>query len=387
VKSPVRVKSPVPVSRPMPDCCIIGGGIVGLSIARELAGRGATVRVLARDQDRSTSSWAAAGIFPPAPRHARETPGETLTGWSDELHRLWARDLLDETGIDNGLVTCGGLHVAGDATRLTSLEVIGASWRDRNTRCELLTAAGVTEVEPGLADAVRRGVIVGGIYLPEETQIRTPRHLEAVRRSCETRGVVIVDGSDVTTAAGNRETVQADAYCLAAGAWSGGLAAQLDLALETKPVRGQIALLRFPRPILTRVINMGVDYLLPRPDGRLLVGSTLEDAGFDGSTTAAAIERLREVATTLLGDISAASLEQVWAGLRPGSSDGLPSIGRLPGCRNGFVAAGHFRAGLHQSTGTAVLIADLITGKEPTIDLAAFAPDRPRTTRDPLMPP
>ncbi|MDA1039983.1 MAG: FAD-dependent oxidoreductase [Planctomycetota bacterium] len=386
----------------MPDCCIIGGGIVGLSIARELAGRGATVRVVARDQDRSTSSWAAAGIFPPAPRHAGETPGETLTGWSDELHRLWARDLLDETGIDNGLVTCGGLHVAGDAARLTALDAIGASWRDRNARCELLTAAGAMEVEPGLADAVRRGVIVGGIYLPEETQIRTPRHLEAVRRSCENRGVAIMDGSDVTairvtdgqingievtTAAGNRETVQADAYCLAAGAWSGGLAAQLDLALETKPVRGQIALLRFPRPILTRVINMGVDYLLPRPDGRLLVGSTLEDAGFDGSTTAAAIDRLRTVATTLLGDISAASLEQVWAGLRPGSSDGLPSIGRLPGCHNGFVAAGHFRAGLHQSTGTAVLIADLITGKEPTIDLAAFAPDRPRTTRDPLMPP
>lgn len=196
-----------------------------------------------------------------------------------------------------------------------------------------------------------------------------------------------IKGVEITTASGNRETVSAGAYCLAAGAWSGGLAAQLDLALETKPVRGQIALLRFPRPVLTRVINRDVDYLLPRPDGRLLVGSTLEDAGFDGSTTAEAIDRLRDVATTLLGDISTASLEHVWAGLRPGSRDGLPSIGRLPGCDNGFVAAGHFRAGLHQSTGTAVLIADLVTGKEPAIDLAAFTPDRPRTTRDPLMPP
>ena len=386
----------------MPDCCIIGGGVIGLSIARELAGRGAKVCVLSQHGERSTASWAAAGIFPPAPRHARETPAEALTGWSDELHRHWSRELLDETGIDNGLVTCGGLHVAGDDDRLSALEAMATSWRDRNACCEMLGASSVPDVEPGLRDAVRRGAIVGGMFLPDETQIRPPRHLAAVRRSCHKRGVTISDGAtvtaisvtdgfiegvEVTTAAGNRETVRADAYCLAAGAWAGGLAAHLNLQFETRPVRGQIALLRFPRPVLSRVINMGVDYLLPRADGRLLVGSTLEDAGFDGTTTTEAIERLRAVAANLLGDISSASLEQVWAGLRPGSIDGLPSIGRIPGYRNGFVAAGHFRAGLHQSPGTAVLMADLITGRQPAIDLAAFAPDRKRTGRDPLMPP
>jgi glycine oxidase len=386
----------------MPDCCIIGGGVIGLSIARELAGRGATVCVLTRHGERSTASWAAAGIFPPAPRHARETPAEALTGWSDELHRRWSRELLDETGIDNGLVTCGGLHVAGDGARLSALEAMATSWRDRNAYCEMLGASSVPDVEPGLRDAVQRGVIVGGMFLPDETQIRPPRHLAAVRRSCHKRGVTILDGAnvtaisvtdgriegvEVTTAAGSRETVRADAYCLAAGAWAGGLTAHLNFEFETRPVRGQIALLRFPRPVLSRVINMGVDYLLPRADGRLLVGSTLEDAGFDGTTTTEAIERLRAVAANLLGDISPASLEQVWAGLRPGSIDGLPSIGRLPGYRNGFVAAGHFRAGLHQSPGTAVLMADLITGRQPAIDLAAFAPDRKRTGRDPLMPP
>lgn len=390
------------MSRPMPDCCIIGGGVIGLSIARELAGRGATVCVLTRHGERSTSSWAAAGIFPPAPRHPRETPAEALTGWSDELHRRWSRELLDETGIDNGLLTCGGLHIAGDDTRLSALEAMATSYRDRNARCEVLGAASVPDVEPGLQDAVWRGVVLGGIFLPEETQIRPPRHLAAVRRSCHQRGVTIMDGANVTaisatdgriegvkvtTAAGKCETVRADSYCLAAGAWAGGLTAHLNFELETRPVRGQIALLRFPRPVLSRVINMGIDYLVPRADGRLLVGSTLEDAGFDGSTTTEAIARLRGVAATLLGDLAQASLEQVWAGLRPGSIDGLPSIGRLPGYRNGFVAAGHFRAGLHQSPGTAVLMADLITGRKPAIDLAAFAPDRKRNGRDPLMPP
>lgn len=388
--------------RSMPDCCIIGGGIVGLSIARELAGRGVKVRVLAREHDRGTSSWAAAGIFPPAPRHARETPGETLTAWSDELHRVWSAELRDETGIDNGLDACGGLHIAGDAAHLAELEARAVSWRDRNARCELLDARGVVAVEPGLEDAVRRGVVVAGMFLPDETQIRSSRHLEAVRQSCIRRGVEISGGVtvtaiatakdriehvEITSADGGPETVSAAAYCLAAGAWSGKLVAQLELPLETKPVRGQIALLKFPRPVLRRVINMGIDYLLSRPDGRLLVGSTLEDAGFDGTTTPDAIDRLQRVAALLLGDMSAANLEQVWAGLRPGSIDGLPSIGRLPGYRNGLIASGHFRAGLHQSTGTAVAIADLVTGQQPPIDLGAFAADRIRTARDPLMPP
>ena len=95
----------------MTDCCIIGGGIIGLSIARELAGRGRSVRLLARERRHDTASWAAAGIFPPAPEHAGDSPNEALTAWSDRLHRDWARQLLDETGIDNGLRPCGGLHI------------------------------------------------------------------------------------------------------------------------------------------------------------------------------------------------------------------------------------------------------------------------------------
>lgn len=99
----------------MTDCCIIGGGIIGLSVARELAGRGHSVRVLARDESRLTSSWAAAGIFPPAPDWPGATPNARLTAFSDRLHREWAAELLAETGIDNELQACGGLHLARDA--------------------------------------------------------------------------------------------------------------------------------------------------------------------------------------------------------------------------------------------------------------------------------
>jgi glycine oxidase len=380
----------------MHDCCIIGGGIIGLSIAREVAGRGLRVLLVTRDAPRQTASWAAAGIFPPAPRFAGADAGALLTAWSDELHRTWAAELRDETGIDTGLAACGGLHLAVDEEQLSRLEAEMAAWRAKGARCEQLDARQLPAVEPGLRAAVERGLIHGAYVLPDETQIRPPRHLEAVARSCVLRGVEIMHGAaveavdtrdgmveriDVVRSDGIRTPVHAGAYVLAAGAWSGNLAHRLGHGLETRPIRGQIALYRFPSPPLERVVNLGLEYLVPRPDGRLLVGSTLEDVGFDAVTSTAGLERLAEVAGLLLGDLSTAVRERAWAGLRPGSADGLPTIGRLASCGNAFIAAGHFRAGLHQSTGTAVLIADLIKGRQPTIDIAAFAPDRHSLTR------
>jgi glycine oxidase len=376
------------------DCCIIGGGIVGLSIARELAGRGRSVRVLAREGGRDTASWAAAGIFPPAPEPGpdRDDPNAALTALSDRLHRRWAEELRSETGIDNELSACGGLHLTADETGLARLEAAADSWRKRRARCEWLAAADVARLEPALGGAVAAGRIAGGFLLPDEMRIRSPRHLEALHRSCVARGVMLshdctvaeivvaagrVAGLEVRSPAGT-ETVTAERYVLAAGAWSGPLAERLGLAIDTRPIRGQIALVRLPRQILSRVVNRGFDYLVPREDGRILAGSTLEDVGFDRSTRPADIDRLLTVAADLLGDLSVATVEATWAGLRPGSADGLPLIGPAPACDNAFVAAGHFRAGLHQSTGTAVIVADLVEGRVPPLDITPFAPGRPR---------
>jgi glycine oxidase len=237
---------------------------------------------------------------------------------------------------------------------------------------------------------VQRGVVTGGFCRPDALQIRPPRHLEALERSCRARGVDVVHDAIVrgigvhegrVTAAtatidGRDETVRAGAWVLAAGAWTQGLGAALGLTVETRPIRGQIVQLRMAEPWLVRVVNRGLDYLVPREDGTLLAGSTLEDVGFDASTDAAALARIVELARELLGDLVATTPEKSWAGLRPGTVDGLPTIGAAPACDNAFVAAGHFRAGLHQSTGTAVLIADLVEGRPPTIDVAAFAPLR-----------
>jgi glycine oxidase len=375
----------------MTDCCIIGAGIVGLSIARELAGRGLSVRVLSRESGRDTASWAAAGIFPPAPEHPAATVNERLTIASDRLHRTWAEELREETGIDNELQRCGGLHLAADERAAARLREAETSWIAKGATCERLTAGDVATHEPVLQAAVEQGRIIGGLLLPDEMRIRPPRHLEALRESCRLRGVEITPAAEVRSinvrdgrieslgiavGAATAEAVRADRYCLAAGAWSGHLAEALGLHIDTRPIRGQIALLRLPEQVLARVVNVGLDYLVPRTDGRLLVGSTIEDAGFEKVTTPRTIARLLAFAHHLMGPLPAAVVEQSWAGLRPGSVDGLPFIGPAPACSNAFVATGHFRAGLHQSTGTAMLLADLMTGRTPALDPRPFAPGR-----------
>ena len=373
----------------MTDCVIIGGGVIGLSIARELAGRGARVQLLSRAVGRDTASWAAAGIFPPVPAGADASPGDRLTAWSDALHRTWAEELRAETGIDNELRRCGGLHVAASEGGLERLAMAADSWRRRGARCSWLTATDILAHEPALAPAVAGGGVRAGFLLPDEISLRPPRHLEALAASCRRRGVTIataqvgdiqVRGGTVAGVVTELGVVRGGAYCLATGAWSGSFAAPLGLAIETRPIRGQIVLLRLAHRILGRVVNFGIDYLVPRDDGRLLVGSTIEDAGFAATTTPEAVDRLLGVARRLLGSLPGAVVEQAWAGLRPGSTDGLPTLGRIPRLANAFVATGHFRAGLHQSTGTAVLLADLITGSRPSIDPAPFSPTRPVDT-------
>lgn len=372
----------------MHDIGIVGGGIIGLSLARELAGRGLRVRLLTREHGASTTSWAAAGIFPPAPLWHDCPPSDALTAWSDRLHREWSRELLEETGIDNGLLPCGGLHLARSAEGMAALGEEHDRWRSRGAEAERLDRGALFDLEPALARGRDSGAILGAMLLPGEMQIRPSRHLDALEASCRKRGVTIeeadarglvVEGRSlerVVTATGE---VRAGTWILAAGAWTGGLLRTLGLELDTRPIRGQIVLMRLAAPPLGRIVNRGLEYVVPRPDGRLLVGSTIEDAGFAPVTTPGTVAALEGVAASLLGDlVQGATVERTWAGLRPGSIDGAPTIGRIPGLDNALVSAGHLRAGLHQSTGSAVMLADLLTGRPSHLDMAPFAPDRVR---------
>ena len=171
-------------------------------------------------------------------------------------------------------------------------------------------------------------------------------------------------------------TIQADKFCLAAGCWSGQLAASLEVKLPVRPIRGQIVLLRGKPELLRRVVNLGARYLTPRRDGRLLVGATQEDVGFLKENTDDATTELLRFAESIAPEIAKLPLETCWSGLRPSTVDGLPYLGRLPNFKNGWLATGHFRAGLQISPATAVVMRELMLEQAPTIDVAALGIER-----------
>lgn len=375
------------------DVLIVGGGVIGLSLAYELAGQGVGVRLLEQGQCGREASWAGAGILPPGNFEAAATPESQLRSLSCQRWPSLTQRLREETGIDNGFVTCGGLEVRGPLTEDScppedahpgetgSLRDEADQWQREGVAVSLLTAEQLREKEPALSET-----ITAGYHLPQLAQVRNPRHLKALLAACAARGVELCSGEAVETLqrAGNRITAvqtatgtfSAGRVCLCGGAWSARLLRPFLPELPLVPVRGQIVLLAVPRPLFRHVIQAGPRYLVPRPDGRVLIGSTEEWVGFDKRNTAAAVAELLAFGTRLIPRLAGATLERTWAGLRPRTADGLPCLGRVGEVENLYVAAGHFRAGLQMSPGTAVVMSEQILGRETSIDLSPFAPDR-----------
>lgn len=367
----------------MTRCLIVGGGVVGLSLAYDLAQHGLHVRVIERGEPGREASWAGAGILPPAPARPLD-PLEQLAALSNQLHLEWSRELWEQTHIDNGFRRCGAVYVARSEADAGRLQAFAAECAARGIAVERLDTQALAHWEPALLPGKPP---LAACYLPEECQLRNPRHLKALLAGCLRRGVEIsrgvaaddfeLRGGRVVAVRTSVGTLAADVVCVTTGAWTGPLAARLGLHAAIRPIRGQIALLASSQGIVSRIVNEGSRYLVPRPDGRLLVGSTEEDVGFDRSTTAGGVAGLLEFALGLVPGLAGAQLERSWAGLRPSTVDGLPYLGRVPELENAFIAAGHFRGGLQLSTGTAVAMSQLIRGERPLVDLSPYRVDRP----------
>jgi glycine oxidase len=360
------------------DILILGGGVIGLTTAYFLARDGVRVEVLDRGDFGQEASWAGAGILPPGdPAHAR-TPFDQLRAHSAALFPTLSAELRERTGIDNGHLRCGGLEFPGENEAAAEQE-----WRGEGIAVERLDADALRRLEPALSPSL------GPAYhLPGMGQLRNPRHLKALLAGCAGWGVRLRPGcpahgfeqrggriSAVRTAEGRLE---AGRYLVATGAWTDPLLEPLGWRPGIRPVRGQIALLNTGVPLFRRVLLWGPRYLVPRPDGRVLIGSTEEDAGFVKRTTAAAIAELLELAGRLVPGLAQAHLERCWAGLRPGSPDGLPYLGAVPGFENLFLAAGHFRAGIQLSPGTGLVMRELLLDQPTTVPLEPFRLDRPQ---------
>ncbi len=359
-----------------PDVLLIGGGVIGLTAAHYLAEAGLSVTILDRTDLGQQASWAGAGILSPAlPQHAH-TPADQLRALSFTTYPVLSRQLLEATGIDNGFIICGGIELIGSEADSASDE-----WRGEGVDFEELDEKALHQRQPGLAASFRRG-----FFLPQMAQVRNPWHLRALIASCQKQGVQLEphcpvrtlgrSGSRVEWVETDRGRRHAGRFVLTAGAWSEDLLRPLGWQPGIRPVRGQIALLNTGESGVRPLLLWGKRYLVPRGDGRILIGSTEELAGFDAQPTAAGIAGLLELATTLLPGLAGAHLEKCWAGLRPGSSDGLPYLGRVPGLENFLVAAGHFRAGLQLSPGTGLIVRDVLLGKPSPVPLEPFRLDR-----------
>ncbi len=174
--------------------------------------------------------------------------------------------------------------------------------------------------------------------------------------------------------------VQAARYCVAGGPWSRALLASVGVDVAVHPVRGQMVLVsQLPRPF-SHVLQTGSRYIVPRDDGRILIGSTEEHAGFLKANTASAVSELLAFGASRVPALGQARFERAWSGLRPGSGDGLPYLGRVAGFDNLFIAAGHFRSGLQMSPGTARVIRQALLDQETDIPLEPYQSDRPDTS-------
>lgn len=364
-----------------PDVIIVGGGVIGLSIAYALAREGVRSTVLDRRELGREASWAGAGLIPPESERPATLPMGALRSWSARLYPEWSSALKDETGIDNGYRRTGGVDVALTLEEDQALRTSAGRWRVEGITYERLAPGDFGRVEPALNPELRVAY-----FLPDRAQIRNPRHLRALAASVLKRGASLrpgkeilgfdVDGGRVTAVRTAEGPVACGCVIVAAGAWSGQLLETVGVQAPTPPLKGQIVLLRSQRPLLSRIVEHGKNYLVPRDDGRILVGATEEDAGYDSRTTSSGVMELLGEAIRLCPSLAGAEVEMAWAGLRPGSLDSRPYLGPVPGLENLIVATGHKRAGLQLSPATAEVVADLVLGRPPRVDLSSFRLDR-----------
>ena len=361
---------------------VVGAGAIGLSTAWELSQRGFDVTVIDKSVTGRGTSWAGAGILPPANLENSFDPIDRLRGLSHQLFPEWAEKLKTDTGIDPGLQRCGGLYLAETVGEIAAMSGMTEYWQEMEIECKQLTPDEILGQEAALADWWHKTDNAAVWHVPDEYQLRPPSYLAALKAACEKLDVTFIENTDVTDirCRGGRAEIQHtghwhsgdDRIVLTTGVWTGQIASSLKLELSIVPVRGQILLLKTSRPLIRNIIKMGQRSVLAREDGHTLIGSNEEEVGFELGTTGTVLNSLMDFATRLLPDLKSAEHVKSWSGLRPMTFDGFPMIGPVTDVENLYVAAGHYRSGLHLSAGTAVLIADMLSEVTPQIPIEAF---------------
>jgi glycine oxidase len=360
----------------MPDVVVIGGGAVGLAAARELRRRGRSVTLLERAQPGRAASWASAGIVG-APTGPETEPGFRLQELSRRLWPAFAAELQAESGLDPEYRETGCLIPALDARDAPGLRQALRGGYVKDGR--FLEGAELRDAEPALGPAVvaalwKPGGNVENRRLCKALEISARRLGVEVRTGAEVRAIALA-GDQATGVELVGETIAADLVIVAAGAWTGALPGCRPV-VPVVPQRGQILALDRGAVNLRHVILTPDDpYLVPRADGRIVIGATRELAGWDSGITAGGIAWLLSAAIQIAPPLHDCPIHEIWTGFRPLSPDGVPIIG--PGAARGlYFATGHGPSGIGPLPGTIALLAALIDGEPPPIPADAFSPLR-----------
>ena len=336
----------------MVDFLVVGGGIIGLLITRQLASEGVSVLLVDRQKFAQESSWAGGGIL--APMYPWRYPDDLnrLVDWKAENFQQLASELIEETGIDPE-VSLGGVNMLNVTDEADAL-----LWAQHG--CGASSGLVKRDVDDFLENESlfrNTGAIDSVLTLPFVGNVRNPRLLQALiqslrlqknvqlREDCELKGF-IRKGASITGIETSQGAISAKECIIAAGAWSGDLLKGLDASVSVSPVKGQMLLIKAEPGLLESVVLAEGCYLIPRQDGRILIGSTVEYQGYDKTPTDEARETLLNAAYRVAPDLKKYPLEKHWAGLRPSSPESIPYIGRLDGLKGISVCAGHFRNGV-----------------------------------------
>ncbi|GIU82865.1 MAG: glycine oxidase ThiO [Acidobacteria bacterium] len=369
----------------MQEILIVGAGIIGLSIARALRKEGVgRIKIIERKKTGKEASFAAAGMLAPHVEAERKDAFFKFCAESNKLYNEFVSEIFDETGIDVEFRANGIVYLAFTEDDLKKLKH-RYEWQSKaKIKVEFLQAHEIRRIEPFVSPDV-----LAGLIYPEDGQVENRKLLAALERFLRSSGIEILQDTEITNLIARNSKIEAvetkkgerifaDVVILASGAWTSliRLNNQSLTLSEIKPIRGQMIAFRTTKKFFEHVLYSPRGYVVPREDGRILVGATVEDVGFNKEVTNFGVDFLSDVGLEISPSLSNLKISEKWAGLRPMSSDGLPVLGEFPEVKNLFIATGHYRNGILLAPITAKVIAEKITKNVDSEYLRLFSPSR-----------